>query len=379
MQESRARTETKLPLCYADYRIVTWSAAIPVFINSWLQVLKVLSLASKSLTSSRVSHLFPTFAAGMTEIEEIVEDNPNPRTWKHKFWNVTKLVLKIAVTSVLLYYVFSKVPFSEVKSRLLNANYWWMLAAVVFYFFSMVASAWRLLSFFKCIDLRLDPRFNFRLYLLGIFYNLLLPGGIGGDGYKIYMLHKTYQLPAKKVFWAIAFDRLSGLWAIGLIIVALKIFIPQIQVSIALVLGIFMVATIVYYFVVKIFFKEFTKHFFKGHAKAVLVQTCQVLTILCVLMGQDFHGKFSPYLLSFLLSALAAVVPITFGGAGAREYIFKVLAGVFNMSVGLAVFLSVSFYLISLLVALSGLYYVIRPKRLTEGLKSFRENDSAAP
>jgi glycosyltransferase 2 family protein len=230
-----------------------------------------------------------------------------------------------------------------------------------------------LLSFFKSIDLRLDPRFNFRLYLLGIFYNLLLPGGIGGDGYKIYLLHKNYNQSAKKVFWAIAFDRLSGLWAIGLIIVALKIFIPQIEIHIAIPLGIFVVGTAIYYMVVKIFFKEFTEHFFKGHAKAIIVQSCQVLTILCVLMGQGFHGKFAPYLLSFLLSALAAVVPITFGGAGAREYIFKVLAGVFNMSVGLAVFLSVSFYLISLLVALSGLYYVIRPKRLEEGLKSIEE------
>src|SRR3954467_6497736 len=162
----------------------------------------------------------------MTDIEEIAEDNPNPRTWKHKVWNITKLVLKIGVTSVLLYYVFSKVPFSEVKTRLIHANYWWMFAGVICYFFSMVASSWRLLSFFKSIDLKLDPRFNFRLYLLGIFYNLLLPGGIGGDGYKIFLLKKNYKLPAKKVFWAIMFDRLSGLWAIGLIIVALIFLIP---------------------------------------------------------------------------------------------------------------------------------------------------------
>lgn len=307
------------------------------------------------------------------EFEEIVEDNPNPRTWKHKAWNITKLILKISVTSALLYYVFSKVPFSEVKNRLIHANYWWMLVALIFYVCSMIASAWRLLSFFKSINLRLDPRFNFRLYLLGIFYNLLLPGGIGGDGYKIYLLHKNYHLPAKKVFWAIAFDRLSGLWAIGAIIVALKIFIPQIDVHFSIVCGVFAIGTIAYYIGLKLFFKDFTKHFFKGHAKALIVQSCQVLTILCVLMGQDFHGKFAPYLLSFLLSALAAVVPVTVGGAGAREYIFKVLSGIFNMNVGLAVFLSVSFYLISLLVALSGLYYVLRPKRLEEGLPSFDE------
>ena len=312
----------------------------------------------------------------MTEIEDIVEDNPNPRTWKHKLWNVTKLLLKIGVTSALLYYVFSKVHFSEVKNRLLHANYWWMLAAVIMYFFSMVASAWRLMSFFKCIDLRLDTRFNFRLYLLGIFYNLLLPGGIGGDGYKIYLLHKNYQLPAKRVFWAIAFDRLSGLWAIGLIVVALTIFIPQIQemIHLAIPISVFIVGTAIYYIIVKIFFKEFTKHFFKGHAKSLIVQSLQVLTVICFLMGQDFTGKFAPYLLSFLISALAAVVPITFGGAGAREYIFKELSPVFHLNVGLAIFLSVSFYLTSLVVALLGLYYVIRPKRLEQGLTSIKQD-----
>jgi uncharacterized membrane protein YbhN (UPF0104 family) len=316
----------------------------------------------------------------MTKIEDAIaneaEAEISPKTPKQRLWNVVKTILKIGVTSILLYWVFSKVPFSEVKNRLINANYWWMFAAVLSYALSMVISSWRLLSFFKCIDLRLDPLFNFRLYLLGIFYNLLLPGGIGGDGYKIYLLHKNYNLSTKKVFWAILFDRLSGLWAIGLIIVTLKIFIPQIEIHIAIPLAIFLVGSIIYYVVVKIFFKDFTKHFFKGHLKAILVQSFQVLAIIFVLLGQDFHDKFAPYLLSFLLSALAAVVPISVGGAGVREYIFKELAGIFDMNVGLAVFLSVSFYLISLLVAMSGLYYVIRPSRLQKGLPKATDGDS---
>lgn len=313
----------------------------------------------------------------MTKIEDAivheVEDDVKPKTWKQRLWNVTKLVLKLAITSALLYYVFSKVHFSDVKSRLLHANYWWMLAGVGFYFASMVASSWRLLSFFKSINLRLDPMFNFRLYLLGIFYNFLLPGGIGGDGYKIYLLNKTYKLPAKKVFSAILFDRLSGLWAIGLIIVCLKIFIPQIPIHIAIPASIFFAGSLIYYFVVKKFFKEFSKHFFKGHAKAVVVQTFQVLTIIMILLGQDFSGKFAPYLLAFLVSAIAAVVPVTIGGAGARELVFQKSAVFFHIDAGLGIYISISFYLISLLVALTGIYYLLRPERLQEGLPTAEE------
>jgi len=313
----------------------------------------------------------------MTKIEDSivneVEEEVKPKTWKDRLWSATKLILKIAITSALLYYVFSKVHFSEIKTKLVNANYWWMLAGVFFYFLSMVASSWRLLSFFKSINLKLDPKFNFRLYLLGIFYNFLLPGGIGGDGYKIYLLNKTYKLPAKKVFWAILFDRLSGLWAIGLIIVCLKIFVPQIPIHIAIPLGVFAIGTVIYYLVVMKFFKEFGRHFFTGHAKAVLVQSLQVMTIIMILLGQDFSGKFAPYLLAFLISAIAAVVPVTIGGAGARELVFQKSADYFHIDVGLGIYISISFYLISLLVALSGIYYLLRPDRLTEGLPKSEE------
>jgi len=313
----------------------------------------------------------------MANIEESIIEEVNeevkPKTFKDKLWNVTKTVLKFVITGALLYYVFSKVEFSKVAARLVHANYWWMLAGVVFYFLSMVASSWRLLSFFKSINLRLSSKFNFRLYLLGIFYNFLLPGGIGGDGYKIWLLNKTYKLPAKKVFWAILFDRLSGLWAIGLIIVCLKIFIPQIPINIAIPASIFVVGSIAYYIVVKVFFKEFGQHFFKGHAKAVVVQGFQVLTIIMILLSQDFTGKFAPYLLAFLVSALAAVVPITIGGAGAREFVFTKSADFFHIDASLGIFLSISFYLISLLVALSGVYYLIRPDHLQDGLPKAEE------
>jgi len=322
----------------------------------------------------------------MTKIEEAIvheaEEEINPKTRKQKNWNIVKTILKIGVTTGLLIWVFSKVPFKEVKDRLLHANYWWMLAAVICVLSSMMVSAWRLLSFFKSIGLKLNPRYNLRLYFLGLFYNFLLPGGIGGDGYKMYLINKVYKTPLKKLFWSVMFDRLSGLWAIGLITVALIFLIPQIDIHIAIPLGIFLVGSAIYYFVAYKFFKDYTNYFFAAHAKALIVQSLQLLAIICVILGQPdfhqpgFHGKFSPYLLSFLISALASIIPITAGGAGAREAIFTKLAGVFPMNPGLAVFLATSFYLLSLVVALLGVYYVIRPSRLQEGLPAGEKADN---
>lgn len=314
----------------------------------------------------------------MTNIEQAIvneaEEEISPKTRKQRLWNVVKTILKIGVTVALLFWVFSKVDINKVKIRLFQANYLWMLAAAVCFFLSIVISSWRLLSFFKSIGLKLNPKYNLRLYFLGLFYNFLLPGGIGGDGYKMYLINKTFKTPVKKLFWAVMFDRLSGLWAIGLITVGLIFLIPQIDVHIGIPLGIFVVGSIVYYFVAYRFFRDYTHYFFEAHAKALLLQSLQLLAIICVILGQpefhqpDFHGKFSPYLLSFLISALAAIIPITAGGAGAREAIFTKLSNVFPMIPDLAIFLATSFYLISLVVALLGVYYVIRPSRLQEGL-----------
>lgn len=312
----------------------------------------------------------------MTEIEEVVDEGTEHKTWKGKLWSVVKIILIIVVTGGLLYYVFSKVPFAKISYRLTHANRAWLAAAILCYVGSMLFSSWRLLSFFKSIGLKLDWRFNLRLYFLGLCYNVLLPGGIGGDGYKIYLLHKRYKLPTKKVFWAILFDRLSGFWAIGAIVVGLIILIPNFPYHLAYPLTIVSIGSIIYYTVARKYFKDYTHNFFPGHAKAIGVQTMQLLCIVCLLMAQGFNGKFAPYLLSFLFSSLAAIIPFSLGGGGIRDALLLTLAKSFSLPEDMAVYLSFGFYLISIIVALLGIYYVIRPKRLEEGLKGINEEEN---
>jgi len=301
----------------------------------------------------------------MSEVEEVIDEGTEHKTWKGKLWSVIKIILIIVVTGGLLCYVFSNVPFSKIKYRLTHADRAWLAAAISCYIASMFVSSWRLLSYFKSIGLRLDWRLNLRLYFLGLCYNVLLPGGIGGDGYKIYLLHKRYKLPTKKMIWAILFDRLSGLWAIGAIVVGLIILIPNFPYHLAYPLAIVSVGSVIYYLVARKYFRDYTHNFFQAHGKAILVQTLQLLVIVCLLMAQDdFHGKFAPYLLSFLFSSLAAIIPFSLGGGGIRDALFLTLARQFGLKDDMAVYLSFGFYLISIIVALFGVYYVLRPKSL---------------
>ncbi|WP_069659362.1 lysylphosphatidylglycerol synthase transmembrane domain-containing protein [Arcticibacter eurypsychrophilus] len=281
---------------------------------------------------------------------------------KKKLWSSAKVAFKIIVTCLLIYYVFQKIDFNKVKSLFLTSNLWFILLAFFTYLLSQIVSSWRLLGFLKAIGLDFSFGFNFRLYLLGMFYNVFLPGGIGGDGYKVYLLRKKYKLPTKRLLLALFFDRLSGLWAVGFISVSLIIFIPQIQIPKTWPIAALLIGTLIYYLVMKRFFTDYSRHFFRSHIKAGTVQSLQILSVIFILLSHDFTGKFSPYLFSFLMSSIAALVNIGVAGLGVRDLFMAHAASLFDINQNWAVFITFTFWMINVLASLPGLWFVYRSK-----------------
>ncbi|MEH6306042.1 lysylphosphatidylglycerol synthase transmembrane domain-containing protein [Olivibacter sp. CPCC 100613] len=285
---------------------------------------------------------------------------------KQKLWNTTKLLLKFAVTALALYLVFTKVSLNDLKEVFTKSDPLFLSLGFLSFFISIVISAWRLNTFFKGVDLDLPELYNFKLYLLGMFYNISLPGGIGGDGYKIYFLRKKYQVKGRKLLSCVFFDRLSGLWALCLITAALVIFIPRLGIPNWMpILGV-VVGTIVYYIVMRRFFNDYAYSFVFKHLKALGVQSLQVICAICILYGLHFEGKFSPYLLLFLLSQIVAVIPLSIGGLGAREVVFMYGSDYFHLDSHRAILISLISYFISALISLSGSYFTFHPKALGE-------------
>lgn len=285
---------------------------------------------------------------------------------KDQLWKITKLLLKLAFTGVSLYLVFSKVSFKDLKEGFVDSDPILFFVAFCVFAGSQFLASTRLNNFFQGIGLRLTNVYNFKLYLLGMFYNLFLPGGIGGDGYKIYFLRKKSGIKGRKLLTAVFFDRLSGVWALVLIIAFLIMLIPQIAIPNGLPIAVFTVGTGLYFWVLKRFFKEYSTFFFKTHLKAVLVQSLQLVAVIFVLYALQFNGKFSPYLLMFLASSLVAVFPFTVGGLGAREVVFLYGAEYFMLDAHLAVLISLLFYVISALLSLGGTYFIFDPRSLNE-------------
>ncbi len=285
---------------------------------------------------------------------------------KKKSWNIVKLLLKISVTGLSLYLVSKKVEINDLKEAFSKSNPIFLLFAFIAFVISQIISSSRLNTFFKGIGLNISEVFNFKIYLLGMFYNLFLPGGIGGDGYKIFLLRKKFAIKGRRLFQAIFFDRLSGLWALGLITSALVIFIPYLGIPNWAPVTIVIIGTVIYSLIMRRYFQDYSRNFIFTHIKALLVQSMQIVAVIMLLYALNFDGKFSPYLLMFLLSSLVAIFPFTVGGLGARELVFVYGAQFFQMDQHLAVIISLLFYCISAILSFSGIYFVFHPQELGE-------------
>lgn len=283
---------------------------------------------------------------------------------KKKIWNILKTLLKISITGLSLYLVSRKVEFNDLKDAFDTSNPIFLFLAFIAFVISQLISSSRLNTFFRGIGLKISETYNFKIYLLGMFYNLFLPGGIGGDGYKIFLLRKKFEIKGRRLFQAIFFDRLSGLWALGLIISALVIFIPHLGIPNWVPVLVVAIGTIAYYAVMRKFFSDYSKQFLQSHIKALMVQSMQVISVILLLYALNFEGKFSPYLFMFLISSLVAIFPFTVGGLGARELVFVYGAQYFEMDQDLAVIISLLFYCISALLSFSGIYFVFHPQKI---------------
>ena len=130
-------------------------------------------------------------------------------------------ILQVCVTLAMLWWVFhDPEQLRKMKEALKQANYSWIALAILAYVVVEIAAAvrWQILLRVQKIHLSL-PRVS-GLFLIGMFYNQVLPGGTAGDIMKSYLLLKETHEKAGALL-AVVFDRLIGLVALVAITVTL--------------------------------------------------------------------------------------------------------------------------------------------------------------
>lgn len=276
------------------------------------------------------------------------------------------LLLKIVVSGACILYVIHKINWAQSWVTLRRSNIAWLLIAVLLIISSKLVAAFRLNIYFRNINVVLPVATNLRLYLLGMFYNVFLPGGIGGDAYKVLLINRTYGHSSKLLTAAVLLDRVSGVAGIGILTVLYYFIVFKGANYSVWLLASVLPGMVLYYFVVKKFFPSFIRSFQSTFWLGLIVQGLQVISIYVLLQGLHLFGNSANYILIFLLSSLVAVLPFTIGGLGAREPVFIWGSQQFHLNQSESICISILFYLISFAISLPGIYYSFKKNVLPE-------------
>jgi len=273
----------------------------------------------------------------------------------------TSIIIKITFSLLALWYVFQKVKVDEVISIIRSSDIFYLFLAFVFFNFSKIASSIRLNLLFKELGFCLPEKTALKLYYTGMFYNLFLPGGIGGDGYKIYLLKRANLATITELIRATVLDRVSGL--IPLLIFAGILFIFSsffYEFKWLLPFDIFglLFALPSLWLIYRYLFSEFYHAFALTTALGFLTQALQL--ILAYFISKAFGVEESliiDLLLLFLISSIVAVLPISFGGIGIREWVFLYGFSLLHLPVDKGVAFGVVFFLITAFSSMIGLFF----------------------
>lgn len=287
-----------------------------------------------------------------------------------KLKSLLKLFLKIAVTVICLWYVSRKIDWNTSLHTIKQSNLLWLIAAIILFATSKIVASIRLNIYFKNINLPLLEKTNLKLYWLGMFYNLFLPGGIGGDAYKVVLLGRKHNASAKLLTAAVLLDRISGVAGLGILgVIFYYIVFNGANYSLPLLLSLVPVIAL-FYFLVKKFWPSFISAFWPTLWLGIAVQALQVLCAYCILFALNLHHHQTVFILIFLISSIVAVLPFTIGGLGAREVVFLWGSTQFLLSQHESISISITFYLITLLISFIGVYWVYKDPLENSSVKS---------
>ena len=271
-------------------------------------------------------------------------------------------IFQIIVTVFFIYYTLSKIGLNKILEVIKSADLLFILFASIVYFLSQIISSERLWFILKENNLIISSKENIKLYMVGIFYNFFIPGGVGGDAYKGVLMNKKFQWSLKKIYKLLILDRLIGFGVIICLIIVFSGFILDLEfisefnfVLAPLYALLFFVGKVL---VQKIFNNEivYTKAFFISH----IIQILQFGSIILILFSLGVTNNYFTFLYIFLISSVLSI--FSFGGIGIREYVFFTLAS--NTAVGpdIATSVGLIFTFSALISSIPGLFFLIKIK-----------------
>ena len=275
-----------------------------------------------------------------------------------------KTLLKAGVTILILIVVIRAINLPLLMAVMQQAHPGWLMWALLWFILSKLIGAFRYKDLLQTEGIVMSNQQQLQLYWLGMYYNLLLPGGISGDGYKIKILMDDFGKPFRRLFSITLFDRVSGMMALGQLCLLLACWLEPLQAYWWLWLTGFLLSIPVSKILFDRMIGATAKIWTRTTVQSVGVQLAQMVATLGIVCALEQQAHWLGYSFIFLISSVVAMLPFTIGGAGAREITFLWGARVLDLSTEQSVAIAFVFYLISTAVSLWGLRYSFNSGKL---------------
>jgi uncharacterized membrane protein YbhN (UPF0104 family) len=266
-------------------------------------------------------------------------------------------------------WVVAHIGLEKLASALAGLHPVWLGLALLLLLFSKLICVWRTQWVMQHLFAR---RITWpdaaRSYFAGMALSLLLPGGISGDGYRAWKFTQEQKLTRWEALRTLLSERLSGLFALGLLLLILLFFsdwhrfIPYFW---PLWCAAFVAGCLLYAATCRWLIKEpigfSLQSLFRHSLPSQLVLLAAFTALLYALSHTHFHSETALNLL--ILAVIASIVvsiPISIGGVGLRELTFYYGAAWIHTPQDQAVAYAFLIYLMHMAVGMPGIAWVGR-------------------
>jgi uncharacterized protein (TIRG00374 family) len=299
-----------------------------------------------------------------------------------------KLVLKVCFSILLLWGPLQKHNLANIFIHILSANYFSIIFALLIFAFGIFVGGLRWQIILTGLGFECSFKNINNLNWIGVFFNQVLPTGIGGDVVRSWYAHKLH-IPFGKAISSVIIDKLFGL--ISLTVVCLFgagwFQLERIYFSVLIFLLIQLSAFLFLYIFPIIKFKlfgYFLELFQKLHVmtisssfKYIVLNRVALMQIILSSLLCQLAAIFGTYIISCSIGAkisllsfflvvplanLGSVIPISIAGWGVRENIFVGLFSLLDIQADDPLTVSLIYGILHLFLAAPGVFFWLKAK-----------------
>lgn len=282
-------------------------------------------------------------------------------TSRHK--SIVKYLLAVALLTLLLH----NTNIAKIVGYFKQISPVNIIAAFLFVTCAQIIAAMRMRYLFHASGFHLSRKFVIVLYYVGAFYNFLLPGGIGGDAYKVMIARKRMEMKTTLGIKIMIADRASGLCVLMFILFASLYLIDVSNImpyANWLLAGAAIITVAAYLVISKIVLKQLPKTMLTSLPYSLVSQLLWVLTLYSIWQSLGNGKYFVEYAGLYCAASIASMLPVSVGGLGIREMTYYYGASLLAHYAGipvdgnLGVVLSLCIFALTFLAAMPGILWL---------------------